>query len=76
MTHTITVLHVPGCAGGHSALEVARQITTYVADITVEEIVVEDAEQALARGLRGSPTVLVDGREVEPDPGTPVGSMG
>lgn len=34
---------------------------------------VETAEEAEALGLRGSPTVLVDGRDPFADPSTPVG---
>jgi hypothetical protein len=39
-------------------------------------VIIEDEETALASGFRGSPTVLVDGREVAPDVEIAPGSMG
>ena len=45
-------------------------------DIRVIDVLVEDEDQALAHGFRGSPTVLVNGRDVEADTLIPLGSMG
>jgi hypothetical protein len=42
----------------------------------INEIVVEEEAKALVNGLRGSPTVLVDGRDIEPDSPIPIGSLG
>lgn len=74
--HTITVLHVPGCTGARAALELAAGIAEVRADVHVEDVVVEGAADAAATGFRGSPTVLIDGRDIERDPQTPVGAMG
>lgn len=74
--HTITVLHVPGCVGGAAALAVARGIAAGRDDVRVGEIVIEDEARALALGLRGSPTVQIDGSELEPETEIPPGSMG
>jgi hypothetical protein len=74
--HRITVLHVPGCDGGRAALDVAAQIAEHRLDVSVHEVVVEDERIAIAVGLRGSPTVLVDGSEVEPEPEIPIGTIG
>jgi hypothetical protein len=76
MPQTITVLHVPGCAGGAAALAIASKIADARADVSVSDVVIEDDATAVALGFRGSPTLLVDGREVEPDSQTPIGTMG
>jgi hypothetical protein len=76
MPHAITVLHVPGCAGGAAALAIASGIAAVRHDVDVGELVIEDEETALASGFRGSPTVLIDGRDLEPDSEIPLGSMG
>jgi hypothetical protein len=74
--HTITVLHLPGCAGGRAAVELATRIAEARSDVRVHDVIVEDEAGAVATGFRGSPTVLIDGRDLEPDPRTPIGSMG
>ena len=74
--HEVTILHVEGCAGAPLATEVALGLATSRDDIKVQDVLIDDGDVALARGFRGSPTVLVDGRDVEADPQTPVGSMG
>jgi len=76
MPHTITVLHVPGCTGGATALAIASGIAQARDDVSVGEVVIEDEATAVARGFRGSPTVLVDGRDLEPETEIPPGSMG
>jgi hypothetical protein len=76
MPHTITVLRVPGCVGGAGALAVASRIASLRGDVGVRDVVIEDEETALASGFRGSPTVLIDGRDLEPDTEIPPGSMG
>ena len=76
MPHTISVLHVPGCAGGAAALAVASGIAGARGDVGVSDVVIEDDAAAVARGFRGSPTVLIDGRDLEPDTEIPLGSRG
>ncbi len=76
MPHSITVLHVPGCVGGAAALTVASKIADDRADVSISDVVIEDDATAVARGFRGSPTVLIDGRDLEPDTEIPLGSMG
>ena len=76
MPHTITVLHVPGCAGGTGALAVASGIADARGDVSVSDVVIEDDAAAVAGGFRGSPTVLIDGRDLEPDTEIPLGTMG
>lgn len=74
--HTITVLHVPDCAGGRAALDLASRIAEARSDVSVNDVIIEGEAGALATGFRGSPTVLIDGADIEVDPQTPVGSMG
>lgn len=76
MSHLIQVLHVAGCPGAPEAVAVARSVAGGRDDVEVRDILIEDEAQALARGMRGSPTVLVDGRDVEDAPATPPGTMG
>lgn len=76
MPHTITVLHVPGCAGGAAALAIASGIAEARGDVGVEDVVIEDETAGVARGFRGSPTVQIDGADLEPETEIPLGSMG
>jgi hypothetical protein len=43
--------------------------------VTVEVVLVADEEKAVALGFRGSPTMLVDGVDVEPGSEIPLGPM-
>ncbi len=63
----ITVLHVEGCPN----IGLVRERLTEALDrlglsATVVERVVVDADEAAASGFRGSPTLLVDGRDPFP----------
>ena len=74
--HEITILHVEGCTGAVEARAVVSELAAERTDIRVIDVLVEDEDQALAHGFRGSPTVLVNGRDVEADTLIPLGSMG
>ena len=76
MPHTITVLHVPGCVGGAAALAIASRIAEARADVGIEAVVIEDEATGVSRGFRGSPTVQIDGVDLEPETEIPLGSMG
>ena len=71
----ITILHVEGCTGAVEARVVASEVAAARTDVTVIEVLVEVEDQALARGLRGSPSVLVNGKDVDADTPIPLGSM-
>jgi hypothetical protein len=73
--HTTTILHTEGCLGAPMAEKLARSLAASRGDVTVEVVLVADDEQAVALGFRGSPTVLVDGEDIEPDSGIPLGAM-
>ncbi|MBE0418281.1 MAG: hypothetical protein IBX63_10995 [Coriobacteriia bacterium] len=74
--HTITIVHTAGCAGAEGTARVAGALAASRGDVTVDLVLVEDEAQALALGFRGSPTVLVDGADIEAEPQSPVGTMG
>ena len=74
--HTITVLHVRDCTGGRVTLESASNIAHARADVAISDVLIEGEADAVSMGFRGSPTVLIDGRDIEPDSQTPIGSMG
>lgn len=66
----ITVLSVPGCPHAPVAAErLTRALEGRSA--TLEIVEVDDPEQAARLGMRGSPTVLVDGVDPFPEPGSP-----
>jgi hypothetical protein len=65
----IEVLYVPGCPNHEAAIEALRIVLRSAAiDALVQEIAVTD--DAMARQLKfpGSPTIRVDGRDVESNP--------
>jgi hypothetical protein len=65
----IEVLYVPGCPNHHPAIANLRSALHSAAiDAPIQEIAVTD--DAMARQLRfpGSPTIRVDGRDVESNP--------
>jgi len=74
-SHTITILHTEGCLGAPEAEKLARSLAVDHDHITVEVMRVADQHQAAALGFRGSPTVLIDGEDIEPDSGIPLGTM-
>lgn len=74
--HEITILHVEGCSGAVQAKAVALELAATRADVTVTEVLIENEKEALTRSFRGSPTVLVNGRDVEADTRIPLGSIG
>ena len=73
--HTITILHTEGCLGAPEAEKLARSLAASRGDVTVDVVLIEDKTQAVALGFRGSPTVLVDGVDIEPASEIPLGSM-
>jgi hypothetical protein len=67
MSHTITILHAEGCLGAPEAETVARGLAATRNDVSVQVVLVEDEAQAVTLLFRGSPTVLIDGIDIEPD---------
>jgi len=64
----IQVLLSPGCAHGHRAVDAVAEVARQAAPgARVETIVITTLEEAELWGFKGSPTVLVDGVDVDPD---------
>ena len=63
----IEILRTPSCPHGPS---VRRRIHELARDegivVVVTETIIEDLQDAQARRFSGSPTILVEGRDVEP----------
>ena len=72
---TVTLLFLPDCPNWRLADERLREALALAGrdDVRVEHRLVATAEQAAAVGFRGSPTVLVDGRDPFAEPDSPIG---
>lgn len=67
----LTVLSVPDCPNLPVLTSRLHQLLTDRPDLQVAYQVVTDATQAARAGMRGSPTLLVDGVDPFASPGTP-----
>lgn len=71
---SVQVQMSPGCGHGKKTLELVREVLAELApDARVETVVVGTMEEAARLGFRGSPTVLIDGADIEPGPPGGVG---
>jgi hypothetical protein len=71
---SIEVLIVPGCPGAPLALARVQEATEALGvDANLRVLTVEDKESARDLAFVGSPTVRVDGRDVEDVDGRPFG---
>jgi hypothetical protein len=69
----VQILMSPGCGHGQRTLElVADVLRTAEIPNTVETILVVSAEDAARLAFPGSPTVRVNGIDIEPEPPTSV----
>jgi len=63
----IKVLHTEGCTATPETLELIEEVAGRTGTpIDVERILIESPEQALELKFLGSPTVLVNGLDVDP----------
>lgn len=71
----VALLYFHGCPNWRVAGDRLREALVRAgrADVQVEHRTVATPEEARAAGFRGSPTVLVDGRDPFADPDSPVG---
>jgi len=65
MRPTVEILHVPGCPNLAPMLARLREVT----DLPVAVREISTASEAAAAGMSGSPTLLVNGADVFPNPG-------
>jgi hypothetical protein len=67
MAITVQVQMSPGCGHGEQTVVLVRDVLSRLApDARVEIVVVRTADDAERLGFRGSPTVLVEGADIEP----------
>jgi hypothetical protein len=74
MAVTVRVLMSPDCGHGRKTVALAREVLAELApDARIETVTVANLDDAERLGFRGSPTVLVEGIDIEPDPPGGVG---
>ena len=74
MAISIQVLMSPGCGHGQKTLELVRAVAAELAPgARIEAAEIRTIEEAELFGFRGSPTVLVNGADVDPGPAGGVG---
>lgn len=74
MALTVQVQMSPGCGHGRQTLALVQEVLSeLVPDASVELVEVVTLEDAARLGFRGSPTVLVEGEDLEPGPSGGVG---
>ena len=74
MAISVQVQMSPGCGHGQKTVELVRGVLDALAlDARIETVTVATLEDAERLGFRGSPTVLVDGADIEPGPPGGVG---
>lgn len=71
---SVQVVSHKGCPKHRPCLELVQEVIEDLnLQTSAQEVIVEDLERAEALGYRGSPTVLINGRDILPDPtGGPV----
>lgn len=62
---TVEVLSLPGCPHVEQTLQLAGQVVLAVVPGAKVQDVRLSGQEALERGFPGSPTVLVNGRDIE-----------
>lgn len=62
---TVEVLSLPGCPSAEETLRMAAEVVLAVVPGTEVRNVRMTEEEARERGFPGSPTVLVNGRDIE-----------
>lgn len=70
----ITLLHNEGCPSTNDTLARLNRVLEKVGEHTeVDVILVTTEEEARERGFRGSPTILIDGADIEETAGSELG---
>lgn len=69
MAVRVHVLVSPGCRHGQQTLALVRDVASTLAPAArIETTEITSIEEAELLGFRGSPTVLVNGADIEPGP--------
>ena len=67
MAMRVQVQMSPGCGHGQKTVELVRRVIDDLSlDADIETVTVATMEEAERVGFRGSPTVLIDGTDIEP----------
>jgi len=67
MAMHVQVQMSPGCDHGQKTVELVRRVLDDLSpDADIETVTVATMEEAERLGFRGSPTVLIDGTDIEP----------
>lgn len=66
----LTVLAVPGCPNARMLEQRLAGLLAGRPEVTVTRRVISDAAEAARWGMRGSPTLLVDGQDPFAEPGS------
>ena len=67
----LTVLAVPDCPNAALLEQRLAQVIEGRRDVTVSRQLIADQDEAARWGMRGSPTILVDGTDPFAEPGEP-----
>jgi hypothetical protein len=63
----IEVLHISDCPNSQAAMRLLEEVLReWASPARVETILVKDSAQAEALAFAGSPTILIDGKDVDP----------
>jgi hypothetical protein len=66
-THLVEILTFKGCPHGEPAIELAQRVVRETgAEADIRRVEVPDIEATLAQRFLGSPTIRIDGRDIEP----------
>jgi hypothetical protein len=66
--HLVEVLSLPGCPSGQPALALVQEVVGRLAPRTeLRQVLVEDPAAAVPSAFYGSPSVRIDGRDLELD---------
>ena len=64
----VKVLYMEGCPATPPAVDLIRDVAAELGiSVSLEQVLVENAKQAAALRFLGSPTVQVDGHDIEPE---------
>ena len=65
---TVRILHMAECPATPATIHLVERVARDMGSaITLDRILVDTPEQAQALAFLGSPTVQVDGRDIEPE---------
>lgn len=71
---TVQLLMSPGCGHGARALELLRQVVAEVdPSATIETLIIATVDDAERQAFPGSPTVRVNGKDIDPNAPRDVG---